>query len=925
MSKYKSLIISLLFFTLLISTDIYSNTNKGVDVTGAGVDKKTGTGKGSGLGLNLHKSSVVIPDQSFKGEELKGFRVQPSFSSVDYNVDVPNMMDTYIRKSKIEFNVGDNTNYDSDEPGFMYSGSFKTSVSSLFVGELAYRNNIVKSYLNKNHIEVTNSYEKYKEKLDKSVYSDESKLLYGLSLYNTSSHSKAFKILSELSAKEGLFKDTAMDSFFQIADNSNKLSVIENSGRKIDKFTPYSLSKWLKFLSSKGEYKEMSSLVDKHVDYTRKYPKFNEMKAFALYNQKRYSDVIQMGSLLESTNSYILIVDSQIMTGNIPEAKKYIGRITDENSKNFLEIKILIAENKYDEVIKRIHEIKTDDEKLSILSYLVSNNFEAVPIELISSFKFKNKRFNDYTNFFTGIKYLMNNDNYEAIRSFSLLTFDKELLQMSYFYQGIATATLDPNRAKFILNKYITTSKDQEKIGISKYILAQIEFLNGNSDGALKLIAGCDTGYCKVLRGDVYLSAQDYHQAIISVKGVKDDNAALIRAAAYYNLQDYKKAITEIESMAKQSDDSKYILVSSHFKLNNNEDALNIVKNSGSSDSILSLTAMELILAGDSENALKVIDKIAKPTPEILAEKAKLLASKGMYLESRKIYEDLIDSKELLYRSYDGLYQIALIDNDTDYFYKSAYDTLSKGEPFDKEDKLLLDMSKSLLDAGKINTAKQYSDLFNKKYPTTGYRYDALLVRARIASSDNRYLDCLENLDNAKAEIGKDNDDLLFVRAECLESSKRNESLDLYKGLAVNKNRYHQLSTRKIVQLSTNANEILDYSQRIKPYSFDIYKEGMTRFMAISNEKEYQRNIDLIKYLSNTATDDIRLVATKRIARSSYEARNYEQAAYSYMKAYYLFATDKDKLEILSGAKDSFDALNKKEESEKILLMMKGA
>ena len=95
--------------------------------------------------------------------------------------------------------------------------------------------------------------------------------------------------------------------------------------------------------------------------------------------------------------------------------------------------------------------------------------------------------------------------------------------------------------------------------------------------------------------------------------------------------------------------------------------------------------------------------------------------------------------------------------------------------------------------------------------------------------------------------------------------------------------------------------------------------------MAISDEKEYQRNIDLIKYLSNTATDDIRLVATKRIARSSYEAKNYEQAAYNYMKAYYLFATDKDKLEILSGAKDSFDALNKKEESEKILLMMKGA
>lgn len=914
MNKYRSLIISLLFFTLLISTNIYSNTQK-----------NTGVGKGSGLGLNLHKSSVVIPDQSFKGKELRGFTIKPSFSSVDYNIDVPNMMDTYIRKSKIEFNVGTNTDYNSDEPGFMYSGSFKTSVSSLFVGELAFRNNIVKSYLNKDNIDVTNSYEKYKEKLDKSIYSDESKLLYGLSLYNISSHSKAFKILSELSLKDGLFKDTALDSFFQIADNSNKLSIIEPIGRKIDKFTPYSLSKWLKYLSSKGEYKEMSSLIDKHKEYTTKYPKFNEMKAYALYNQKLYNDVIQMGSLLESTNSYILIVDSQIMAGNIPSAKRYIKKITDAKSKNFLEIKILIAEKKYDEVLKRIRGIKTDDEKLSLLSYLVSNNFEAVPIKLIKSFKFKNKRFNDYTHFYTGVKYLMLNDNYDAIKSFSLLTFDKELLKESYFYQGIATATLDPNRAKFILNRYIKVSDDKEKIVISKYILAQIEFLEGNSDGALKLIAGCDKGYCKVLRGDIYLSAQDYHEAIISVQGVKDDNAALIRAASYYNLQDYKKAIVEIKSMTNQSDDSKYILVSSYFKLNKSDEALNIAKGSFSSDRILSLTAMELILAGDSDNALNVIDKIAKPTPEILAEKAKLLASKGMYLESRKIYEDLIANKKLLYRSYDGLYQIAIIDNDTDYFYKSAYETLSKGTPFDKEDKLLLDISKSLLDSGNVNTAKRYSDLFNKKYPTTDYKYDALLVRARIASSDNRYLDCLENLDNAKAEIGKNNDDLLFVRAECLESSKRDGALKIYKDLAVNRNRYHQLSTRKIVQLSTDANEILDYSQRIKPYSFDIYKEGMTRFMAISDEKEYQRNIDLIKYLSNTATDDIRLVATKRIARSSYEARNYEQAAYNYMKAYYLFATDNDKLEILSGAKDSFDALNKKEESEKILLMMKGA
>ncbi len=912
MSKYKSLIISLLFFTLLISTDIYSNTSKGVDI-----------GKSSGIGLNLHKSNVVIPDQSFKGEELKGFTIKPSFSSIDYNIDVPNMMDTYIRKSKIEFNVGSNTDYDSDEPGFMYSGAFKTSVSSLFVGELAFRNNIVKSYLNKNYIEVTNAYEKYKEKLDKSVYADESKLLYGLSLYNISSHSKAFKILSELSIKDGLFKDTAMDSFFQIADNSNKLSIIEPTGRKIDKFTPYSLSKWLKYLSLKSEHSEMSTSIDKHKDYATKYPKFNEMKAHALYNQKRYTDVIQMGSLLQSTNAYILIVDSQLMTGDIPSAKRYISKVTDLKSRKFLEIKILIAEKKYDEVLKRIDEIKADDEKLSLLSYLVSNNFEEVPIELIESFNFKNKRFNDYKYFFSGIKYLMTNSNYDAIKSFSLLTFDKELLQESYFYQGIATATLDPNRAKFILNKYIAVSEDQEKVIISKYILAQIEFLNGNSNGALKLIADCERDYCKVLRGDVYLSAEDYHQAIISVQGVKNDNAALVRAASYYNLQDYKKAIREIKSMANQSDDSEYILVSSYFKLNMLDEALNIAKNPSSSDRILSLTAMELILAGDSDNALNVIDKISKPTPEILAEKAKLLVSKGMYLESRKIYEDLIVNKELLYRSYDGLYQIALIDNDTDYFYKSAYESLSKGEPFDKEDKLLLDMSKSLLDSGDVNTAKQYSDLFNKKYPTTDYRYDALLVRARIASSDNRYLDCLENLDNAKAEIGKDNDDLFFVRAECLESSKRDESLKLYKNLAVNKNRYHQLSTRKIVQLSADANEILDYSQRIKPYSFNIYKEGMTRFMAISNEKEYQKNIDLIKYLSNTATDDIRLVATKRIARSSYEARNYEQAAYNYMKAYYLFATDKDKLEILSGAKDSFDALNKSDESKKVLTMMK--
>ncbi|MBQ3033390.1 MAG: hypothetical protein IJD28_03340, partial [Deferribacterales bacterium] len=108
---------------------------------------------------------ISVPDYSFTGREITGFTVSPGYTLVNFDFKPPSKMDMYIQNRESEFTSSEKQDYSAEEPGMMYSGSVSTSLSSVFVGEKAYRNNIVKTFLRKEYIDVIEAYEKYAEKL----------------------------------------------------------------------------------------------------------------------------------------------------------------------------------------------------------------------------------------------------------------------------------------------------------------------------------------------------------------------------------------------------------------------------------------------------------------------------------------------------------------------------------------------------------------------------------------------------------------------------------------------------------------------------------------------------------------------------------------------------------------------------------------
>ena len=132
-----------------------------------------------------------------------------------------------------------------------------------------------------------------------------------------------------------------------------------------------------------------------------------------------------------------------------------------------------------------------------------------------------------------------------------MIGFNKELINSSYFYQGMASLQLDINRAEYNFNKFVNAGSDTEKLMLAKFMLSQIYFLKSKYDEALMLVDDCTAVYCEVLKGDLYLALNNEEKAFEYVKNKTDDRSRLIKANVYYNDKKYKSALAELVKIKK--------------------------------------------------------------------------------------------------------------------------------------------------------------------------------------------------------------------------------------------------------------------------------------------------------------------------------------------------------------------------------------
>lgn len=868
-------------------------------------------------------AQIAVPDYSFTGKEITEFTVTPGYTAINFDFKLPSKMDVYLQKRESELNIGDKKDYNAAEPGIMYSSPSSASFSSIFVGPKAFRNNIVKMYLQKNYIDAIKSYEKFAYRLENSEYSDESKLLYGLSLYETGNQKEAVQVLTELSSGAGEFPELAQDSLFTIADRLNKFDLMESVAYSAPSLSSYSFGIWLKNLYSRNHYDAVLNYLNKYPSYENDYPVLTDLRLTSLYFLKKYEEASQLAEKAKGMASYPLAVDSFIMMGKIAVAEKLAKDVEDSAIKNVLLAKIDISKDNFSSATAKIKNIQTDNEKLALLLYAVSAKFKDLPYEFLSEFKFKDKQNNDYMNFYLGLKYLSDKRNSEAVNKLALVAFNKDLIRNAYFYQGMSAAPIDRSRSEWNFNKYIGVGEDNEKIMLSKFMLAQIYFLDKKNDDALMLIDDCTTEYCTRLKADIMLADNKFGKSIELTKGLNDDRSLLIKANAYYNLKDYDKAINELKKIKNSNADSEYLLMMSLFKTKKLAEAENILKNNASDKRIMSAGVEQLILAGAGETALAYIDKSEDLSPEYRLERAKLLLSAGRIPEAETAFKGLIASNMKVYDALEGLFDIARLQNRGKEFVSENRLFLEKSANFDNKDSLVSKFAAYAADAGEHNLAIGYVNYFSDNFKNSAYMSDIQKTRAKLFKFTGLYAGCVEDADAIIAKGGVQAEDALYLKGECLEYIDKAKALGVYRTMFSENNRFFQPAATKLAELSDNPAEILSASQKIRQISPETYDKGAVRFLEKAGTAELEKYKDDIYKMSATDTDKVRAAALWRLGQNFNDNKNYTEAAKYFLKSYYLFPKSEFAAKNLEGVKKSYEARGLEKETAKADAMLR--
>lgn len=868
-------------------------------------------------------AQVTVPNYAFTGQEITNFKVRPSYTAIQFNFSMPSQMDIYLQKRKAELSGGDKRDYMSDEPGFIYKDPNSARFTSLFVGAKALRNNVVKAFLNKSYIDTVNSYLRFENKLQKSEYAVETRFLYGLSLFYTGSQKEAVEVLLEVLKTEGEYAVLAQDALFLISSELKRYDIMEETAALVNDFTEYSLSKWIEYLYSKDRFEDIIQLLNNYPVLEADYPVYKNIRITCYYFLKQYKEIEKIADNITDTNITPIIADSFIMSGKNDKAKNYLKELPKNDIYYLLSAKIDISEGRLANASDKIINIQSDNEKLSLLFYAVSDKFDKVTPAFLQSFKFKDRVNNDYVYFYTGLKYFEDKDYANSMLFFSMIGFNKELINSSYFYQGMASLQLDINRAEYNFNKFVNAGSDTEKLMLAKFMLSQIYFLKSKYDEALMLVDDCTAAYCEVLKGDLYLALNNEEKAFEYVKNKTDDRSRLIKANVYYNDKKYKSALAELVKIKKSTPDSEFLLMMSLFKEKRVLDAERIMKKNKDDIRIFSNGIQQLILAGEGRKALAYMEGLKDLSPEFKLERAKLLAAYNKTKEAKADYNSLIISGNYLYESLSGLFEIAKKEKKGKSFIDEKLSYIEKSSEFENKDMIISQFAAYSLEVNSPNTAIGYVNFFMDNYPQSKYYPDVLETRAKLFRLTGRYDNCVADADKIISKGGTGAEDALFMKAECMENIDKNKAMDIYKEVAKTSKRFSKPAYSRVAGMSNSAEDVLWASEQLKQSSPNLWQAGYLRFIDLSDKKDFDKHAAYIEEMAKTSTPAVRSASLWRIGKNQFENGKVEDAAVSFMKGYYLFPEEKYAAENLIGAKASYTKRKMKKELVVIEDMLK--
>jgi len=857
-------------------------------------------------------ADVLIPEFAFTGEDISKFSVAPSYMDVSLSFNVASGFDTYIQQESFKLENTQEKEYTSAEPGGMYSGSFGTSLSSVFVGERAYRNNIVKNFIRKEYIQVIDSYGRYKLKLAGTPYEQECTLLYGLSLMETGNLSGGSDILKGVIKSGGAAGDIASDSLFSYYFQTKNYPAVIAAGKEQAKFTEYSLYTYLYSLMQRKEYAEIEAAASSRKELFEKHPYMYDFAVVADYLLGKPDAVARLADKA-SANTAPLIADTLISRGDKAGAAKLVGSMPEGEAKNVLNAKLAILDKNVNKAAELTALLKVDENRLNVFFFYVSNMFPALDASFGDRIKFNKNANKDFVNYYNGLSAMAGKDYRNAVRRLDSIIFNRELIESAYFYRGIAYFRMDISKTEFLLLKYIDSSEDNEKEKIARYVLGQIYYLRGRTADALMLVEDCFTDDCKLLKAEISIGAQKYEAAEDFIGTIQGEKASKLRAAILYNKKDFEGALAELKKVPNPEAETDYLLMLTYLKLDMNEEAVRIYRKHFSDMKFFDTLTENLFLAGDYKRVLALLDA-TNSEPKNLLLRAKVYTSMKRYQDAEPLYRSLIAKNYAIFDSVYGLLSGYAARNMKTEFLKTGEMSLTGLGTFERKDFLLIQAARLAIDLKEIDLATKMVNRFFSEFPDSQYTREGYLLRGRLFKNTGRLEQCIADADRLMA-MGESREDALFLKADCTEAKDSAAAVKIYKELTES-DRFRELANSKIAEVSKNPADVLKSAEYFKEKDTELYYAGMDRYLSLLGGADLLKNEQVVKDMLASKHVAIMPGAYFNQGRVLEEKKQPEQAAAMYMKSYYLFPESKYAKQSLRKTVDIYKKLGKTKEAK---------
>jgi hypothetical protein len=838
----------------------------------------------------LALADVLIPEFAFTGKDISAFKVAPSYMDVSLNFNVVSGLDTFIKQESFQLADTQEKGYTSSEPGGIYSGRVGTKLSSVFVGEKAFRNNIVKNYLRKEYVQVIDSYLKYRDRLAGTAYEQECRLIYGLALVETGNLTSGTDVLRQVVRSGGAAGEIASDSLYAYYLRTKNYTAAVTAGREQHIFTEYSLYVYLFSLMQKQSFAEIDEAVSTNLDIVEEHPYLYDFLIVADYHLGRSAEVAKLADKA-SANTAPIVADTLISLGERSRAEALINQMEASEAKTVLLAKLAIEGGNFPEASRYLQAVRSDVNRLSIYLFYIERFFPEIDPDFGTNIKFDTRANTDYVNFYNGLK-AMSDKNYPvAIRNLDGIIFNQSLMHSAYFYRGLAYFGSDESKTQFLLLKYIDNGDDPEKVRIARFVLGQIYYLKGRTEDALMLVEDCYTDDCRLLKAEISIGKQEYAQAEEYLGTIQGEKATKLRAAILYNHKNYEGALEELKKVPPKESETDYLLMLSYLKLDKYDDAEAIYAKHSTDTKFFDALTESLFLAGDYDRVLKLLDGVGADSKNQLL-RAKVYSSQKQYKKSEPIYRSLIESKYALFDSVYGLLSDYAARNMKSEFLKAGEMSLTGLGAFERKDFLLIQAARLAIDLKEINLATKMVNRFFSEFPNSEYVREGYLLRGRLFKATGRLEQCIADADRLLTTPGY-SEDALFLKADCTEAKDSASAVKIYAELADKSDRFKELANSKIADVSKNPAEVLKASLYFKDNNKDLYHKGMDRYFSLVGSAELPKYEEVIQEMIDSKNPAIAPAAYFNQGRMFEEKKELDKAATSYMKGYYLFPDSK--------------------------------